>query len=327
MNSPSRRLFSKTALIASFGASKYTYAQPAPIFPVRPIRVVVPFPTGGGTDVVGRTLVQNMSNVLGQPMIVDNKPGAGTVIGCDAVAKSPADGYTLLLTTSALTINASLVKNLPYNTLRDIAAIGRICHGPNVIVVRTDSPFKNLNDILQAARAKPASLTYASSGNGSSVHLAAEMLKSMAKVHILHIPYRGAGPAYTDLIGGQVDLLVGTAGGVHKLVQGGKMRAIAVTSPERSLAYPGVPSVAETLPGYSANVWYGLFAPKGTPSSVIDVLNDALRRAVEVPSYRNALERDGLVPSVNSPSEMTSFMARDVERWHKVVTERNITND
>ncbi len=149
----------------------------------------------------------------------------------------------------------------------------------------------------------------------------------MAKIHVLHIPYRGAGPAYTDLIGGQVDFLVATAGGVHKLVQGGKMRALAVTSAERSGAYPGVPSVAETLPGYSANVWYGLFAPRGTPTGIVDLLSDALRRAVDVPGHRQSLERDGLMASVNSPAEMQAFMRTETERWQKVVKERGITSD
>jgi tripartite-type tricarboxylate transporter receptor subunit TctC len=326
LRSPLRRASVQGALVLPI-VPTVAFAQGLGTYPNKPIKVVVPFSSGGGTDVVGRTLVQNMSGLLGQPIVIENKPGAGTVIGSDAVAKSAPDGYTLLLTTSALAINASLVKALPYNTLRDFAPVGRICHGPNVIVVRADSPFKNLKDIIQASKAKPGSLTYASSGTGSSVHLSAEMLKSMAKIHILHIPYRGAGPAYTDLIGGQVDLLIGTAGGVHKLVHGGKMRALAVTSPDRSPAYPGVPSVSEVLPGYSANVWYGLFAPKGTPSLVTDLLNDALRKAVDIPAYRSALERDGLVPSANSPTEMAAFMRVEVERWQKVVTDRGITSD
>jgi tripartite-type tricarboxylate transporter receptor subunit TctC len=322
-----RRLAVHATVLAPSLTVGNTFGQGQASYPVKPIKVMVPFSSGGGTDVVGRTLMQNMSALLGQAIVIENKPGAGTVIGSDAVAKSAPDGYTLLMTTSALAINASLVKVLPYNTLRDFAPIGRICHGPNVIVVRADSPFKTLNDIIQTSRAKPGSLTYASSGTGSSVHLSAEMFKSMAKIHILHIPYRGAGPAYTDLIGGQVDLLVGTAGGVHKLVQGGKMRAIAVTSPERSPAYPGVPSVSETLPGYSANVWYGLFAPRGTPAAIVDLLSDALKKSVDLPAYRAALERDGLVPSVNSPVEMASFMRVEVERWQKVVADRGITSD
>ncbi len=320
-----RRLIVQAGLLSPVSTIGNTFGQGQASYPAKPIKVMVPFSSGGGTDVVGRTLMQNMSALLGQAIVIENKPGAGTVIGSDAVAKSTPDGYTLLLTTSALAINASLVKVLPYNTLRDFAPVGRICYGPNVFVVRADSPFKNLNDVIQASRAKPGSLTYASSGTGSSVHLSAEMLKNMAKIHMLHIPYRGAGPAYTDLIGGQVDLLIATAGGVHKLVQGGKMRAIAVTSPERSLAYPGVPSVSETLPGYSANVWYGLFAPKLTPTSVVDLLNDTLKKAVDLPAYRAALERDGLVPSVNTPAEMTAFMRIEVELWQKVVTERGIT--
>jgi tripartite-type tricarboxylate transporter receptor subunit TctC len=221
MNSEWRHVWLKGALVAPLGAATVVLGQSLPIYPQRPIRVIVPFPSGGGADVVGRMLMQNMSTLFAQAIIIENKPGAGTVIGSDLVAKSAADGYTLLLTTSALAINASLVKALPYNTLHDLTPIGRICHGPNVIVVRADSPFRSLSDIFQAARSKPGALSYVSSGSGSSVHLAAEMLKSMAKVHLLHIPYRGAGPAYTDLIGGQVDLLVGTAGGVHKLVQSG----------------------------------------------------------------------------------------------------------
>lgn len=296
-------------------------------YPSKTIKVVIPYAPGGGTDVVGRPLLQHMSTVLGQAMIIDNRPGAGTVIGTDAVARAEPDGHTLLLTTNAIAINDSLVKKLPYNTLQDLPPVGRICTGPNVIVVRADSPFKTLDDLIQAAKKKPGSLSYASSGNGTAVHLAAELLKVTAKIRLLHIPYRGAGPAYTDLLGGQVDLLVGTAGGLYKFVQSGRMRALAVTSPTRSPAYPGVPAVAETLPGYAANVWYGMFAPKGTPSELLNTLNGALRQAVSHPSYSADLERDGLTAAVNSPAEMAAFMRVEVERWQKVVAEAGITAD
>ncbi len=311
---------SSAALLGTAGFAQGKY-------PNKTIKVVIPYAPGGGTDVVGRPLLQHMSTLLGQPMIIDNRPGAGTVIGTDAVARAEPDGYTLLLTTNAIAINDSLVKKLPYNTLQDLPPVGRICTGPNVIVVRADSPLKTLNDILEAARKKPGSLSYASSGSGTAVHLAAELLKVTAKVRILHIPYRGAGPAYTDLLGGQVDILVGTAGGLYKFVQSGRMRAIAVTSPTRSAAYPGVPTVAETLPGYVANVWYGMFAPKGTPTEIITTLNAALRQAVATPSYSADLERDGLTPAVNSPSEMAALMRSEVESWRKVVTEAGITAD
>ncbi len=203
-------------------------------FPSRPIRVVVPFAAGGGTDVVGRELAQLMSTELGQPLVIDNRAGGGTVPGSDLVAKAPPDGYTLLLTTSALAINASLVKGLPYDTLRDLTGVARICHGPNVIVVRPDSPHRSVADIIRDAKAAPGALSYGSSGNGSAVHLAAELFKLTAGLDIIHVPYRGAGPAYTDLLGGRLDMVFATAGGVANLVKSNRLRAVALTSPQRS---------------------------------------------------------------------------------------------
>jgi tripartite-type tricarboxylate transporter receptor subunit TctC len=299
----------------------------AATYPSRVVRVVVPFSSGGGTEVIGRPLVQAMADILGQSLIIDNKPGAGTVIGSDLVAKSPADGHTVLMTTNALAINASLMPKLPYDTLKDLPPIGRICNGPNIIAVRADSPIKSVADLIRLAQDKPGRLSYASSGNGSAVHLAAEQFKIMAKVQIQHIPYRGAGPAYTDLLGGQVDMLFGTAGGAHKFVRSGQMRAIALTSAQRVEAYPGIPTVAETLPGYAAEVWYGMFAPKGTPAPYIERLNAALLQAASQPAYKTALTKDGLTMSVNTPQDMAEFMKDDIERWRKVVVTAGITVD
>jgi tripartite-type tricarboxylate transporter receptor subunit TctC len=327
MNKFTRRIWLKRVIGASAVMASHATSIAQTKYPGKTIRVIVPYAPGGGTDVIGRKLLQNMAIQLGQPIIIDNRPGAGTVIGTDAVARAEPDGYTLLINTNAIAVNASLVKKLPYNTLQDLVPVGRICTGPNVIVVRADSPFKSLSDIIQASKAKPGSLSYASSGNGTAVHLAAELLKVTAKIRILHIPYRGAGPAYTDLLGGQVDMLFGTAGGVSKFIQSGRMRAIAVTSETRSPAYPDVPAVAETLPGYSANVWYGMFAPKGTPNAILNALNDSMRLAVNDPSYNADLVRDGLTAAVNSPSEMMAFMRSEVDRWQKVVTEAGITLD
>lgn len=316
-------------LAAGVAASTASPAQTgrAGAFPSRVIRVVVPFSSGGGTEVIGRPLVQAMAEELGQPLIIENKPGAGTVIGSDAVAKSPPDGHTLLMTTNALAINASLMPKLPYDTLNDLPPVGRICNGPNVIAVRADSPIKHLADLIQLARDREGRLSYASSGNGSAVHLAAELFKQMAKVQIQHIPYRGAGPAYTDLLGGQVDMLFGTAGGTHKFVRSGQMRAIALTSAQRVEAYLGIPTVGETLPGYSAEVWYGMFAPKGTPMAYVERLNAALRQAASQTPYKTALQKDGLTVSVNTPQEMAAFMKEDIERWRKVVVTAGITVD
>ena len=327
MNESTRRSWLKRVIGASAMLTSHATSTAQTKYPSKTIRVIVPYAPGGGTDVIGRKLLQNMAAQLGQPIIIDNRPGAGTVIGTDAVARAEPDGYTLLINTNAIAVNASLVKKLPYNTLQDLVPVGRICTGPNVLVVRADSPFKTLSDIIRTSKAKPGSLSYASSGNGTAVHLAAELLKVTAKIRILHIPYRGAGPAYTDLLGGQVDMLFGTAGGVSKFVQSGRMRAIAVTSESRSPAYPDVPAVAETLPGYSANVWYGMFAPKGTPNEILNALNESMRLAVNDPSYNADLVRDGLTAAVNSPSEMAKFMRNEVDRWQKVVTEAGITLD
>ncbi|WP_304306775.1 tripartite tricarboxylate transporter substrate binding protein [Pseudacidovorax intermedius] len=296
-------------------------------YPSRTIRVIVPFTPGGGTDVIGRALLEGMQRELGQALILDNKPGAGTVIGTDMVAKAPGDGYTVLLTTSAIAINDSLVKKLPYNTQRDFQGVGLVCSGPNVLVTHPDSKYRTVADVIAAAKAAPGRLTYASSGNGSAVHLAGELFKLMAKVDIVHVPYKGAGPAYTDLIGGQVDLLFGTAGGAQKLVNGGRMRAIAVTSKARTPAYPNVPTIAETLPGYEADVWYGMFAPSGTPAAIVQRINSALRKAAEAPAYRERLADEGLTVAVNTPAAMTAMLRAEEQRWRKVVTDGHITLD
>lgn len=313
--------------VGALALTRSAMGQQASTYPSRVVRVVVPFSSGGGTEVIGRPLVQAMADILGQSLIIDNKPGAGTVIGSDLVAKSPPDGYTVLMTTNALAINASLMPKLPYDTLKDLPPIGRICQGPNIIAVRADSPIRTVADLIKLAQDKPGRLSYASSGNGSAVHLAAELFKILAKVQIQHIPYRGAGPAYTDLLGGQVDMLFGTAGGVHKFVKSGQMRAIAVTSANRVDAYTGIPTVSETLPGYAAEVWYGMFAPKGTPMAYIERLNAALLQAASQPAYKTALIRDGLTLSVNTPQEMAEFMKDDIERWRKVVVSAGITVD
>lgn len=307
-----------------FGAQTSTIAAS---YPSKLIKVVVPFATGGGTDVIGRSLIQLMSEDLGQSMIIDNKPGAGTVIGSDFVSKAGADGHTLLMTTSALAINASLMTKLPYDTLNDLPPVGRICNGPIIIAVRADSPIQSVADLIRIAKERKGRLSYASSGNGSAVHMAAELFKMMAKVDIQHIPYRGAGPAYTDLLGGQVDMLFGTAGGTHKFVKSGQMRAIALTSATRVDAYPGIPSVSEVMAGYSAEVWYGLFAPKGTPPAFIERISLALRKAANTATYKDTLQKDGLAVSVNTPDEMTAFMKSEVERWRKVVVDQNIKPD
>ena len=302
----SRRQFGSHCILGLGLLSTFNQVATAATYPSKVVRVVVPFPSGGGTEVIGRSLIQAMAEDLGQAMIIDNKPGAGTVIGSDFVAKAGNDGHTLLMTTGALAINASLVANLPYDTLSDFVPIGRICNGPNVIAVRAD---------------------YASSGNGSAVHLAAELFKMMAKIDIQHIPYKGGGPAYTDLLGGHVDMVFATVGGVGKFLKNGQMRAIALTSSYRVNSYPGLPTISETIPGYAAEVWYGLFAPKGTPPAIVERLNLALSKAANQPKYKEMLINDGLTVSVNTPAEMTMFLKSEVDRWRSVVASQKIQSD
>lgn len=292
-------------------------------YPDKPVRIVVPFAPGGGTDLIARTLGQGMSQALGQPVIIENKPGAGTVIGTDLVAKSAPDGYTLVIATLAHAVNPSLLSKLPYNNDTAFAPVSLIGRGPNVLVVRAESPYKTVKEILDAAKAGKK-LTYASQGNGTSAHLAGEMFANLSKAELLHIPYRGAGPAMVDLLGGQVDMFFGTAAAVANMVDQGKLRAIAVTTPEPSAAFKGVPTVAATVPGYAVESWYGFFVPAGTPAPVIGKLNAAVKKAAQNPDFVKKVEQEGLVVTASEPSEFDRYVKSEEARWKKIVKENNI---
>ncbi|MET0508523.1 MAG: tripartite tricarboxylate transporter substrate binding protein [Burkholderiaceae bacterium] len=299
----------------------------AAAYPERPIRLVVPFAPGGGTDLIARTLGAGMSRELGQQVVIDNKPGAGTIIGTDLVAKSAPDGYNIVIATFAHAVNPSMHPKLPYANDKAFAPITLIGKGPNVLVVRADSPFKTVKDILEAARAKPDALTYASQGNGTSAHLAGEMFTNLAKVRLVHIPYRGAGPAITDLLGGQVDLFFGTAAAVSNHLEVGKLRAIAVTTPEPSPSFKDVPAIAATVPGYSVESWYGLYAPAGTPAEVIAKLAGAARTAARNPDFAKKVEQEGVVVSATDGAELDRYVKAEEARWARIVKENNIKAD
>lgn len=301
-------------------ASSHTVAA----YPDKPIRLVVPFAPGGGTDTIARTLATGMSTELGKQIIVDNKPGAGTILGTDAVAKSVPDGYTIVIATFAHAVNPSLQAKLPYSQDKAFAPISLIGKGPNVLVVRADSPYKTVKDIIDAARAKPGTLTYASQGIGTSAHLAGEMLTNLAKIQMTHVPYRGAGPALTDLMGGQVDMIFGTAAAVSPFVQSGKLRAIAVTSPQPSPSWKGIPTIATTVPGYAVESWYGLYVPAGTPPDVIQKLSAAAKKAARSPEFAKRIEQEGLEVTASDPAELDRYVKGEQERWGKVVKENNI---
>jgi tripartite-type tricarboxylate transporter receptor subunit TctC len=305
-----------------------TSTAQAQTYPSRPIRLVIPFSAGGGTDLIGRTLAEGMARELGQAVIVENKGGGGTVIGSDYVAKSNPDGYTLLLTSSAHAINTSLVPKLPYSTEKSFVSVALVGNAPNMLVTRSDKPYKTLQDVIAQARANPGKLNYGSSGNGTSVHLAAELFKNMAKVDLTHVPYRGAGPALTDLMGGQIDFVMATAASAGKLVESGRLRSIAVTSAKRSPVWAEIPTFAESgVPGYVAEVWYALFAPAGTSPEVVARLNAATRKAVQSDTFRKRVESEGLVSTVGTPEELAAYVRAEEARWRKVVQDGRITID
>ena len=299
-------------------------------YPDRPIRVIVPFAPGGGTDLVARTLGLTMADELHQPIIVDNKPGGSTIVGTDALAKSTPDGYTLVVATLAHAVNPSLKAKLPYSQDKDFAPVILVGISPNVLVVSADSPYKTFQDFLVAAKANPGKLSYASQGGGTSAHLAGELFNSMAGTSLVHVPYKGAGPALTDVMGGQVDVMFATASAVGSLIEGGKLRALAVTTLVRSSTalLAKVPTVSESgVPGYSAGSWYGYFAPAGTPSIVINKLNAVIKKGAQSAVFKNRVESEGLVIRTGSPDDFGKFVKSEELRWRTVIKNANITAD
>jgi tripartite-type tricarboxylate transporter receptor subunit TctC len=316
------------AALAVLACAAWPLMPAAAAFPDKPIRIVVPFAPGGGTDAIARTLGVGLAEALGQTVIVDNKPGAGTIIGSEFVAKSASDGYTLVMSTFAHAVNPSLQPKLPYDTDKAFAPVALIGVSPNVLVVRSDRPYKTVADLVAAAKATPNKLTFASQGNGTSAHLAGVLFKDLAGIDIVHVPYRGAGPALTDLLGGQVDMMFATAAAARPFVTGGKMRALAVTTARRSPAYPGVPTMAEAgVAGYAAESWYGLYAAANTPKAVIDRLNAAVRRAVQAAPFVRQTQSEGLAVNVGTPEELGRYVHAEEVRWRKVVQDNHITTD
>ena len=294
------------------------------IYPEKSLRLIAPFAPGGGTDQMSRALGAGLAKVLGQIVVIENKPGAGTVIGMDLVARSAPDGYTLVLATFAHAVNSTLQASLPYDSDKAFAPVALIARGPNVLVVRSESPFHSVQEIVSAARAQPGKLTYASQGNGTSAHLAGEMFQNLGNIELTHIPYRGASLALTDVLGGQVDLFIGTAAGVSPLIASGKLRAIAVTSPLPSVAFEGIATVAATLPGYAVESWYGVYAPAGTPASIVDTLNLAIQQTVKNPDFIKKIENEGLTISVGAPAELEQYVQAEQARWRKIILENKI---
>jgi tripartite-type tricarboxylate transporter receptor subunit TctC len=294
-------------------------------FPDRPITLVVPYPAGGGNDVLGRLVAERMGKALNGTIVVENRGGAGGTIGTRQVAKSTPDGYTILIATSSLAINPALYPNVGYDPIKDFAPIGLLAAGANVVLVHPSVPVKSIPELIAQAKKSPGKLNFASTGTGSSVHLAAELFASMAGVKISHVPYRGSGPALNDLLGGHVTMMFATLPSSIGVVKSGKVRALAVSSRKRSAVFPDLPAIAEAgLPGYAAELHYGLVAPAGTPRSIIDRLNAALRAALEDPTLRERLAREGAVPLPSTPEEYAADIAAEERMWGKIVRDAGV---
>ena len=296
-------------------------------YPTRPVHWVVGFPPGGATDIIARLMGQWLSERLGQSFVIDNRPGAGSNIGTEAVSHAPADGYTLLLISGAQPINATLYQHLNYNFVRDIAPVASISSEPNLMVVHPSVPVKTVPEFIAYAKANPGKLTMASSGNGTIVHISGELFKMMTGVNMLHVPYRGAGPAVTDLLAGQVQIMFATMPSSIQYVRAGKLRALAVTSAARSAALPDVPTVAETVAGYEASAVYGCGAPKNTPAEIVDKLNRTINAILGDPKVKARLADLGGTPLAGSPADFGKLLAETAEKWGKVIRAANIKVD
>jgi tripartite-type tricarboxylate transporter receptor subunit TctC len=294
-------------------------------YPDRIVKIVVPFAPGGGTDVVARTLAQEMAKDLGAAVIIENRPGAGTIIGTQAVAASEPDGYTLLMGTFANAVNPSLNAKLPYDAHRAFAPVSLIARSFNIVVVNPASSIKSIAELIAAAKAEPDKLSYGTYGTGTSAHLAGELFKHMAKVNLTTVPYKGAAPAITDLIGGQIQVMFTTVASAASLVGAGQLRAIAVTSAERSAAFPQLPTVSEAgVPGYAAEAWYGLYAPAKTPPDIIDRLNRSAAKALQSDAFQRLGVNEGLVMAGGPPEELDRYFRGEEERWRKVIESAGI---
>jgi tripartite-type tricarboxylate transporter receptor subunit TctC len=309
--------------------SLVSYAAPAAErYPIKPIRLIVSFPPGGSDDAHGRLIAERLGDILGRQIIVDNRPGAGGMLGQDIAAKAPGDGYTLLLAGATIVIKPIFYPKIPYDFMRDLTPVSQIVTTRYVLVVHPSLPVKSARELIALAKAKPGKLNFASSGVGATPHLCGELFKQLADVNIVHVPYKGGGPAMTDLIAGQVDMSFATMGSSVGFVQGGKLRALAVTSPDRSKLLPQVPSMAEAgVPGYEMTGWYALFAPSATPREIITQLNVAVGSALTSPELQERLYKLGSEPAPSTPEQMLQRLREETVRLTKVITTAGIKSD
>jgi tripartite-type tricarboxylate transporter receptor subunit TctC len=296
-------------------------------FPTRPITIIVPQPPGGGTDIISRVVGQQLSVQLGQPVVIENRAGAGTVVGTAAAAHAAPDGYTLLAgLTANMAVNPSLFAKLPYDSVRDFTAVGMMAEFPFVLVVSKDFPAHSVKDVIALAKSKPGELNFASAGNGSGQHLSGEMFKLMSGTNLTHVPYRGASPAYTDVVTGRTPLFFDNLASALGQIKGGNVRAVAVTGKERAPLLPDVPTIAESgIPGFQNYVWFGLWAPKDTPRPIVEKLYAAVRKSVATPSVKERIMADAGVPIDMPLADIEPFLKSEIAKWADVVKRANVS--
>ena len=300
-------------VVAPFATGQSTY-------PTRPVRLVVPFPAGGTTDIIARATAQKLSEAWGQQVIVDNRPGAGGNVGSELVAKSAPDGYTLLMgTVGTHAINPSLYAKMPYDHVKDFAPVILVAGVPNVLVVNPELPVKSVPELIAYAKANPGKLNFASSGNGTSIHLSGELFKAMTGVQMTHVPYKGSAPALTDLVGGQVQLMFDNLPSSLAFIKAGKLQALAVTSATRAAALPDVPTVADFVPGFEASSWFGILAPAGTPPAIIAKINGEVTKWLATPEAKDKLTAQGANAAGGSPQDFAKHIQAETAKWAKVV--------
>jgi tripartite-type tricarboxylate transporter receptor subunit TctC len=310
------------AIFAASGA----LAQAA--YPTKPVRIIVPYSAGGPADIYARFLGDRLQKSLGQPFVIENRPGAGAIIGTEAVAKSPADGYTLLMMSNTHTVNESLFTKKPYSLLRDLAPVAPVNYSDLILVVHPSVPAHNLKELIALAKSKPGALNYASSGPGTPYHMAGELFKAMAGIDVVHVPHKGSAEARTSVLAGNVQMMFDAITTMAPLVQAGKVRAIATSGKTRSSITPDVPTLSEAgLPGYDAVIWLGVMTPAGTPKPIIDTLNSDIERIANSPDVKEIWTRQGAVPMRMTPEEFGKFLEQDIQKWAKVVKFSGATVD
>ena len=310
------------ALLISLSAHSH-----AADYPARPIRLIVPFAPGGGLEITARSIGQKLTEKRGQAVVIDNRPGAATIVGSEIASKASPDGYTLLMITTTFAINPSLYGKLPYDPNRDFAPVTQITSVPNILVVNPSIAAHTVRELIALAKAKPGQLNYASAGSGTSPHLAAELFKTMAGVEMTHIPYKGIPPAVTDVIAGRVTMLMTTTISAAPHVKSGRLRALAITSPKRLAAMPDVPAIGETVPGYEADAFQGMVAPAGVPKVIVRQLADDIAAIVRLPDIRERITADGAEPIGSTPEAFGAFLKKEMLKWAKVVKESGARPD